>query len=212
MERQGSRSHSLDDAFPTLATLQAQQERGGKISDSVSLSLHPTAPTLTYTSASQDRPVAGLPGWNGQRRTRVDNGSVSSSASASSAYGSQPNRPRSTHSSPDFAPAIPLPPVAQQSANTSLHLPDSFMSFSDMTASGQQPPLSSSSLFDEKELTSFFNLPASLKEGGEDSSHMLTPTLGGSSGTVQQQQEHEQRMGGGRSRFNEPLGEQEFRF
>jgi hypothetical protein len=231
MERKGSRSHSLDDAFPTLANLQAQQERGGKISSAVVLNLPPT-PTLMYTSASSgDRPVAGLPkqGYRGRSRTNnASSGSVSSSASGGNGY-----QQHLSSSSPEFANALPLPPPVgshPQPPAGGLQLPpDSFMDFSQLIAGGHQPPLSSSSIFSEESAQAFFDLPHTLSSSlpfsslpssslpsssqQEDTSNTLTPTLGGPSSTQLQADESLRMSGGvGRSRFNVPLGDQEFQF
>ncbi|GAA5838831.1 hypothetical protein JCM11251_006752 [Rhodosporidiobolus azoricus] len=213
--RRGSRSHSADDVFPTLGQLQAQDEQEREeqlaataISGPIALNLPPGS---SYPSSSSSRPIAGLGGQ--YRRGRGPSGGSSSSGSIVSFHQQL------------SSPEMPIPPLPAAPIHPPghLHLPsahhqastDAFMTFADVATGGAgMPPLSSSSLFDEHEVQSFFSLPAQVAsaEGGagEHGQHTQcdeqdsTPRIGG------HDEGESQRTS--RSRFNVPLGEDEFHY
>ncbi|GAA5877465.1 hypothetical protein JCM8547_001081 [Rhodosporidiobolus lusitaniae] len=195
--RRGSRSQSLDDGLPTLATLQAQQDR--HVPGPVALN---PPPTLTYSASFEDRPIHGLPG-SGYRRSR-QNGSASSVESGYAQHLSSPDMglPLSLPNPPPVGAApgtLQLPPLHGAPSGV-----DAYMSFADMTQGNHPAPLSSSSLFDERDVQSFFSLPSQLANAEEEKDELRTPRLGGLEGGD----------GGQRapSRFNVPLEDQELRY
>ncbi|GAA6031371.1 hypothetical protein JCM8097_005628 [Rhodosporidiobolus ruineniae] len=202
-ERRGSRSHSADGAFPTLGSL-AQDAQS--LSSSAPQQVHEPVmlnppPGSASTFSLSGRPIAG----SAYRRGRTP-----SNQSGGSGFAQHLSSPELGLPIPVAAPgALQLPPLhapSQQQQQQQQGSADAFMTFADVATSGAgHPPLSSSSLFDEHDVQSFFSLPSQVANasGGSDDDAQ-TPRMGdGVQG------------GGGkphRSRFNVPLEEDGYQY
>ncbi|GAA6004210.1 hypothetical protein JCM10207_002484 [Rhodosporidiobolus poonsookiae] len=192
MSRRGSRSHSADDAFPTLANL-----HNGTADTKGHLSGYAMPPT--------ERPIAGLAYRRSRASTPSSTTSVPHTVGALSAYGQQLSSPELVLPVPVavLPPPHPhmhlqLPPHPHQPDATSFigHFPDLSLASSGSSASAGLAagagPLTSSSFIDERDMQGFFSSPKMhAPQPGEGD---LTPRLeDGSAGRR------------GPSRFNLPL-------
>ncbi|BGP18080.1 hypothetical protein JCM10213_006529 [Rhodosporidiobolus nylandii] len=178
--RPGSRAHSTDTAFPTLGSLAASASQ--QFAQPVSLNSPPSYPS---------RPIAGM-------RHRASAQSVGGSAGFNQHL-----------SSPEFVAPLsaqsPQQHLGQQQPShhiPGLQLPpEAFMHAHHYAASNA--PLSSSSLFDEHDVQSFFSLPAQIAGAEQGEGGGRNTPLAGGVGMNMQQEERSRR-----SRFNDPLDEQ----